>query len=1416
MPPYEYDWVRTWRPLRVETEAVGDDPAPPAPAEGQALDEIDWDAVFGGEGEETDQAGAEGEAEPQEGEGVGYDHPLAEYDGVGLLVLLGAAGAGKTHELERLEEALLEAGEAHERIRVREAGDGYELAERLLDDAVRGDLGSGRTVYLLVDALDESADPRVLDRLSSRLRRMDEEARQRIRLRVTSRSSYHSASLDLRADLTRIGGLLGSSLALEIQPLSREQVATAAATRGLPDPEGFVARVRERRVLPLAEVPGSLNLLLDLYAEAGDLPATRMGVYDEGLRLRLSSLGRANALAWSPEQFMDGVGAVAALLLLSGKTFVQADAGTRVDPSVGVPLHEVRRLRPLQDLPESELAKFFHSGLFEGAVAGPHLGGLVEIRSREFAEFLAARYIALPSEEGGRPPSEDDLLALLAVEVDPRRGVNPALFSVAGWAAAFNPDALFDHLLDTDADALLLGDPGVLSCDRKRHLVDELVALVSARRVSPYDLRRMGLAGLRHEGVEEQARPLLAEGAARDGLPTILGLGLFAATKAEALAPHVVAITLDAEFPLHVRNVALDALEEASLAPEHLAPLLPLLADDAGDPFFSLRAAAATLLYPGVVSAAELFAAMALPPPDKDEEGVDFSFRFYLTHELPPLLDAAGVEAAFLATWPLVEGKRGGWGIGRAIEAFEDALLQRAVELSGLSAEAGRAAEVAGLADHLLAWTHRNDYSRSGDLSQTWRSSAPLRMFVLALAAQGGSGREFSRLFSDDRDAIADLLPASSGQERAFYTELLWAITQNLQGVPVRLRLLSDDGFKAYAAQRYGLPPDSPAEAVAEKIEETAAEWLRWDEERERSRSEPESGVQGEEAVDPNVVVAEASDWTEVWGRLHRVRLSGFNADWTTFPDWERLSEPNRERALALAEAHLAEGGPGEGWSEHWREARQSGEVNAAHAALGLLCDHDRYPGDARWVATLVALALTSGQSEERWRRYALTAWNSDAALAREAALHTALGSGVGVHTNKESLVAFAGHDPALVEALGEALSTDGMQPETARLAASVMVEAAFDKVSSTIAAVLRKASDPKLVAAVAVPLLQSGHDLPELWERLASDRGAGASVVARLASRHFEHDEDPINVTPEQRRVLLSHAVTAFPPSALPKRPLSGSYTPTGIDDVQAWVGRQASLLVEEGEYEVLEAFVEEHPRYGYLPHRAWVSWRAKRASEAPWSVPDLVAQLNDLNLRRISTPYDLQRVVLESLGRYQRWLDDGAVYDLWSDFRPTLLGLPAREEGKKLPDVVVPRREEPASDHLARFLSLDLPRIIVRREVRTPKRGRTDVEVTVVDREGREVRTIVEVKGSFHSKATDVQSELVDRYLTDNDATGIHLVFDFWTPVWSKLDRTFYGRSKNMTGSALEEALRVAVGSVTESHRVETFVVKAPFPSS
>src|SRR5690606_33481979 len=135
-------------------------------------------------------------------------------------------------------------------------------------------------------------------------------------------------SLDLRADLTRIGGLLGSSLALEIRPLSREQVASAAATRGFADPEGFVSRVRERRVFPLAEVPGSLNLLLDLYAEAGELPATRMGVYDEGLRLRLASLGRANALAWSPEQFMDGVGAVAALLLLSGKTFVQADAGT--------------------------------------------------------------------------------------------------------------------------------------------------------------------------------------------------------------------------------------------------------------------------------------------------------------------------------------------------------------------------------------------------------------------------------------------------------------------------------------------------------------------------------------------------------------------------------------------------------------------------------------------------------------------------------------------------------------------------------------------------------------------------------------------------------------------------------------------------------------------------------------------------------------------------------------------------------------------------------------------------------------------------------------------------------------------------------------------------------------------------------
>jgi hypothetical protein len=212
-----------------------------------------------------------------------------------------------------------------------------------------------------------------------------------------------------------------------------------------------------------------------------------------------------------------------------------------------------------------------------------------------------------------------------------------------------------------------------------------------------------------------------------------------------------------------------------------------------------------------------------------------------------------------------------------------------------------------------------------------------------------------------------------------------------------------------------------------------------------------------------------------------------------------------------------------------------------------------------------------------------------------------------------------------------------------------------------------------------------------------------------------------------------------------------------------------------------------------------------------------DLVAQINDLTLRQISTPYGLLEVVVEALGRYQQWIDDGAVYDLWNDFRPALLGLASRSEGgAKVPDVVVPRREEPVSDHLARFLSLDLPRVIVRREVRTPKRGRTDVEITVVDDSGSEMRTIVEVKGSYHREATHVQSQLVDRYLRGNEATGVHLVFDLWTPVWSKLDQTAEGRARTLTGGKLDAALREAMSTVDEGDRVRVCVIRAPFPSS
>ena len=67
----------------------------------------------------------------------------------------------------------------------------------------------------------------------------------------------------------------------DMAPLVRADVLLAATARGVPDPEGFVAGLEKRSLVPVAALPVTLKVLLDRAAEraspSGELPRRLTG-----------------------------------------------------------------------------------------------------------------------------------------------------------------------------------------------------------------------------------------------------------------------------------------------------------------------------------------------------------------------------------------------------------------------------------------------------------------------------------------------------------------------------------------------------------------------------------------------------------------------------------------------------------------------------------------------------------------------------------------------------------------------------------------------------------------------------------------------------------------------------------------------------------------------------------------------------------------------------------------------------------------------------------------------------------------------------------------------------------------------------------------------------------------------------------
>ncbi len=633
------------------------------------------------------------------------------------LILLGEPGMGKTSAVfQAVEDARggrsEEEGSLARTIVALKLGS-YGSEDRLLRDLFESEAfriwenGQGE-MHLFLDALDECLLGRghvsqlLGDELERRLPLRCEQLH-RLFLRISCRTAIWPRSLEERLKALwehreedpRVG-------VYELAPLRQEDVAQAAEMSGL-DARRFVEEVARRQVEPLAAKPITLRLLLNLFLSDGSLPETEAEIYRRGCLLLcqesndLHRRGRG-AIALGAEERLVVAARIAAVTAFSNRESVWMDVEDGRLTEADVPLRLLaggvetaileNGMRASVEVTEQAVEETITStGLFSSL--GPHRMGWAH---RTYAEFLAAHHLALH----GTPASQAS--QLMAHPLDPEKKLVPQLHETAARFAGLQTPAsreFFEVVLNREPLVLLQSDIAAATPEHRLALAHSLLRACDSGLLSYLPLTR--LHTLRCEPLEEMLRAWITNGArSEDARDAAIDISL--ACRLSGLSEECLSVALDKQLPMRLRRTAIAAISQLG-SPDDKAHLRPLA--EAEDEDEEIKGAALECLWPGVLTAEELFGRLA---PGR-KEIIGGTYKYFLSSNLAPHLEVADLPVAL--AWVGERGRRGDLEFGAS-----------------------------ELADEIvrLAWEHLDDEGVMLSLAQlVWQGSAQKTEYIARL-----------------------------------------------------------------------------------------------------------------------------------------------------------------------------------------------------------------------------------------------------------------------------------------------------------------------------------------------------------------------------------------------------------------------------------------------------------------------------------------------------------------------------------------------------------------------------------------------------------------------------------------------------------------------------------------------------------
>jgi hypothetical protein len=1304
------------------------------------------------------------------------------------LALLGEPGIGKTEALKTLADPQTRAKGAGATwfiaLDLRSYGDEGRLRHDLFESPEFSSwINSTEVLEIFLDSLDEC-----LIHLRTVAAFLVDEFKKypvsRMRLRIACRAVEWPALLD--QELPKIWGAPNFH-SYELAPLRRLDIENLARASGVSG-GAFLAEVERQDVVPLAIVPITLQLLLRVFQEGGQLPGTRIDLYKQGCLtlIRESNLSRRASGASGTLDASDRLiiaERIAAVTMFSKRPTVYLGDDEHRPPGFDV------TLRDLASDPEfigTNRLAFSTADIRETLRASLFTSVPIERRTWlhwTFAEFLAAQWAVT------RRLTINQLGELIFhPDVEGRNRVVPQLHETAAWLAAMCPD-LMDRVVESDPQVLLRSTIAQTDGNTRSRIVDSLLRLLDSEKITDTDVemrRRYDI--LAHPGLPGQLLPYITN-RSKNVMVRRAAIDIGAASNATDLGDTLVTIALDQGEERLIRAQAAHAVKRIGSweLRSKLRPLLQTTREE--DPDEQIRGNALDALS-DQLTGAEIFACIT-PPRSSNFFGV---YKYFLEYEFPGRLKEADLPAALA------------WVADQPREVDEDFGLQRlaAAILDLAWSHIDGPGVVQALAKVVVARLEHHDslFERHGsdDVRKRIAHQFDVRKRVLRSVVPDlrGEQHRYTRIglvhsglvLSTDVPWLIAELDSADAEDKECWA-LLIALVFNPEISGQYDLVLSAKTRNPALATEVGwrfetVLLDSPQ---ADKMRADYAEQIRWQKRQEADSPKhppmPEIVTRWLERFESGNVNA--------WWRLNLdLTLTPdanhygdeLQGDLTLLPGWDKIDESLRDRCLAAAERYLYDANP--------RTADWLG-TNTLHR-----------PAFAGYRALRLLLRLKpevlvtlSAAVWEKWAPVILAYPESPGGDEEHAA---------------EKLVALAyeSASEAVIEVLGQLIDKEnadhGMVFITRKLACSWdsrLISALLEKVHSdpvlkppAIRELLSEtlSHDGQAAVDLALSILKGDKDAQSLARRVE----AGAALLSTVPDQVWPAIWQLIQKEPDLGRKLFLEF--AHQPGELRRIGLAGQLCEMAVADLYLWLADQfphsadptheGPLAHAIGERDSVAMFRD--GLLNYLTERgtrdAVVGVRriaAKRGSDLPWLkyvalradaarlrqewegiAPEILFRLaRNPEARLVESEDQLLDLVCESLNRLQAKLYGAppALPDLWNDD-------------------LTPKDEEHLSNYVQRHLTEDLSverGLVANREVRIRPGQSTDIHVDAIKKDARtgefqQLTVIIEVKGCWNrGLKTEMKNQLKDRYLRENQCQqGIYLVGWFLCDRWSASD--------------------------------------------